>query len=68
MILILMFLCMSLLVLCSHPFLHCTSPTHTLPPSDPPMTAFAFTSTDSAVDILSVADVMEERGWRMEVH
>lgn len=32
----------------------------------PPMTAFSFASTDPNVDILSVADIMEERGWRME--
>jgi sphinganine-1-phosphate aldolase len=32
----------------------------------PPMTAFAIGSDDPEVSVLAVADVMEERGWKME--
>ena len=31
------------------------------------MTCFAFRSRSPRVDILAVADAMEELGWRMEV-
>jgi len=31
------------------------------------MTAFAYRSTDPNVDILAVADVLEEKGWKIEV-
>ena len=32
----------------------------------PHMTAFAVTSSDSDLDILALADVMEEKGWTTE--
>merc|ERR1712127_491359 len=33
---------------------------------NPVMTGFAIQSTDPAVNILAVADVMETKGWKME--
>lgn len=33
---------------------------------DPQFTAFAFASSDPAIDILAVADVIETKGWKME--
>ncbi len=38
----------------------------TLGVNPPHMTAIAIASTDANVDILAVADVMEESGWKME--
>ena len=45
----------------------CTPPWVRWPVRDPAMTCFAFRSRSPRVDILAVADAMEEFGWRMEV-
>lgn len=33
----------------------------------PHMTCFAFGSTDPTLEVLAIADVMEEKGWKIEV-